>query len=79
LWSEEPGLSQCGSDLAGHHVTIVRVAMFESFNVWVAAGIVLAEALRQQKSVYDKRRISMAQYRRLFFEWGHPSVWRFCQ
>jgi len=81
LGAEKEGLSDKASDLANHHVTIPMVGMVESFNVSVAAGIILAEAQhqRQQKNCYDERRISAADYQRLFFEWAHPKVWRFCQ
>lgn len=81
LGAEKEGLSQRGIDLADCHVTIAMVGMVESFNVSVAAGIILAEAQhqRQQKRLYDKRRISTADYQRLFFEWAHPKVWRFCR
>jgi len=81
LGAEKEGLSQHASDLADHHVTIPMVGMVESFNVSVAAGIILAEVQhqRQQKKYYDKRRISPAHYQRLFFEWAHPTVWQFCR
>jgi tRNA (guanosine-2'-O-)-methyltransferase len=80
LGSEKKGISEDAGDLADVHVTIPMSGMVESFNVSVAAGIVLIEAQyqRQQKSLYSKRRIDQSLYDRLFFEWAHPKVREFC-
>lgn len=29
--------------------------------------------------MYQRQRISQADYQRLFFEWGHPTVTAFCR
>jgi tRNA (guanosine-2'-O-)-methyltransferase len=80
LGAERVGVSDEGKQLADAHITIPMVGMVESFNVSVAAGIILSEALRQrqQAGFYQQRRIDKATYERLFFEWGHPKVSDFC-
>jgi tRNA (guanosine-2'-O-)-methyltransferase len=80
LGAEKVGVSDEGKQLADVHITIPMVGMVESFNVSVAAGIILSEALRQrqQAGFYRQRRIDKATYERLFFEWGHPKVRDFC-
>ncbi len=80
LGAEKVGVSEQGRALADCHITIPMVGMVESFNVSVAAGIILCEAQRQrqQAGFYLQRRIAPARYERLFFEWGHPKVRDFC-
>lgn len=80
LGAEKQGISQLASDLADFHVTIPMVGMVESFNVSVAAGIILSEAQnqRQKKNLYQHRRIDLATYEQLFFEWAHPKIWQYC-
>lgn len=80
LGAEGQGISNEASELADIHVTIPMVGMVESFNVSVAAGIILSEARhqRQQAGLYDQQRIDEALFQRLFFEWGHPKVRDFC-
>lgn len=80
LGNEKAGVSDEGKQLADVHITIPMVGMVESFNVSVAAGIILSEALRQrqQAGFYQQQRIDTESYERLFFEWGHPKVRDFC-
>lgn len=80
MGSERDGLSEQGKQLADHHITIPMVGMVESFNVSVAAGIILNEALdqRQRAGMYDQQRLDQACYERLFFEWAHPKIRDFC-
>jgi tRNA (guanosine-2'-O-)-methyltransferase len=81
MGAEKEGLSAEAGDLADAHITIPMVGMVESFNVSVAAGIILSEALhqRQAKNMYSQRRIDQETYQRLFFQWGHPQVSDYCQ
>ncbi len=81
MGSEKQGVSDLAGDLADAHITIPMVGMVESFNVSVAAGIILTEALhqRQKAGCYDKQRIDQQTYDRLFFEWAHPKVCEFCR
>jgi tRNA (guanosine-2'-O-)-methyltransferase len=80
MGAEKEGLSDTATVLADQHITIPMVGMVESFNVSVAAGIILTEAQRQRQlaGYYDHRRIDQQSYQRLFFEWAHPTVWDFC-
>ena len=57
------------------------VGMVESYNVSVAAGIILAEAQRQREAagMYAQCRLKASSWERLFFEWGHPRVRDFCR
>lgn len=81
LGAERDGLSALGATLADIEVTIPMVGMVQSYNVSVAAGIILSEAQRQrqQAGLYQYRRIDPETYQRLFFEWGYPKLRHFCQ
>lgn len=80
MGAEKRGVSEAGVDQADCCITIPMLGMVGSYNVAVAAGIILAEAQRQRDAagLYDSRRIDDETYQRLFFEWGHPKVRRFC-
>lgn len=81
LGAEKRGVSAVAADMADAHITIPMMGMVQSFNVSVAAGIILAEAQHQrmQAGCYDQCRLSPEQYQRLFFEWAHPQLTAFCQ
>ena len=81
LGAEKDGLSAAGRALADVEVTIPMVGMVQSFNVSVAAGIILSEVQRQRQlaGLYDVMRIDDASFQRLFFEWGYPKLRHFCQ
>lgn len=81
LGAEKDGLSEVGRAVADVEVTIPMVGMVQSFNVSVAAGIILSEAQRQRQlaGLYDAMRIDKATFQRLFFEWGYPKLRHFCE
>ena len=81
LGAEKEGVSLAGQQAADIEVTIPMVGMVQSFNVSVAAGIILSEALRQRREagLYESTRIDEATYQRLFFEWGYPKLRHFCE
>lgn len=81
MGAEKEGVSAQGCELADIHVTIPMVGMVESFNVSVAAGIILTEAQhqRRQAGLYDQQRIDQGTYEQLFFEWAHPQLTEFCR
>lgn len=81
MGAEKQGPSNAGLALADRAVTIPMVGMVESFNVSVAAAILLAEAHRQRAlaGFYDERRLDDATWRTLFFEWGEPQLAAYCQ
>ena len=80
LGSEKDGLSALGASLTDRFIRVPMAGMVESFNVSVAAGIILSEALRQREKAgfYRQRRINQAIYDRLFFQWAHPAVRAYC-
>ncbi len=59
---------------------IPMMGMVESFNVSVAAAIILAEACEQRraKGFYDQPRIDPQRYHELLFRWGHEKIARLC-
>ncbi len=81
LGAERVGVSAEGQAASDIHITIPMMGMVQSYNVSVAAGIILAEAQRQRAlaGLYDQVRIDEATYQRLFFEWGHPKLRHFCE
>ena len=66
--------------IADRHVSIPMMGMVASFNVSVAAAIILAEAQRQrlQKGLYDTPCLDTQTYRNMVFRWGHPRVAAYC-
>lgn len=81
LGTERAGLDAQALGSADASITVSMMGMVGSYNVAVAAGIILAEAQRQreQAGMYRRRRIDDATWQRLFFEWAHPRVRDFCQ
>ncbi|MEM1112334.1 MAG: tRNA (guanosine(18)-2'-O)-methyltransferase TrmH [Pseudomonadota bacterium] len=81
LGAERRGVSEQGLSRAQCNITVPMVGMVRSYNVSVAAGIILSEAQRQRREagLYDSVRIDEVTYQRLFFEWGHPVVRDYCR
>ena len=81
LGAEKEGISEEASAMADVHVTVPMVGMVESFNVSVAAGILLSEARHQRQlaGLYAHQRIDQSVYDRLLFEWAHPKIRIFCR
>jgi len=81
MGAEKYGLSEAAGAWIDTPVEIPMVGMVESFNVSVAAALLLAQAFdqRQRAGMYGVRRLDDATWRRLFFEWGEPTLARFCQ
>ncbi len=80
LGAEKVGLSSEGAAMTDQFVTIPMVGMVESFNVSVASGIILTEAVRQRMDAgfYKRVRINQTDYDRFFFQWAHPKVSQYC-
>lgn len=74
------GVSDEAAQLADHHVSIPMLGMVESYNVSVAAAIVLVEAQRQRllAGCYDQRALSQAEYSRTLFKWYRPVEAKYC-
>ncbi len=74
------GVSEQAASLADHHVSIPMLGMVESYNVSVAAAIVLLEAQRQRQAegMYQQRRLAPHDYERTLFRWYRPVEAKFC-
>lgn len=74
------GVSEEAADLADSHVSIPMQGMVESYNVSVAAAIVLSEAQRQRElaGFYESRRLDQEVYDRMLFRWYRRKEAGFC-
>lgn len=81
MGTEKEGVSNTAAELCDHHVIIPMHGMVESFNVSVAAAIILNEAQyqRQDAGLYNERRLPEAWFKRLEFEWCQPQLTKLCQ
>ncbi len=77
---ESEGVSDEALALVDQTITIPMQGMVESFNVSVAAAIILLEAQRQREKsgLYEYCRLDSKHYQRRFFQWAHPQVASFC-
>ncbi|MZR63971.1 tRNA (guanosine(18)-2'-O)-methyltransferase TrmH [Alcanivorax sp. DP30] len=80
LGTEKFGVSDEAAAAVDQHVIIPMMGMVESFNVSVAAAIVLSEACEQRraKGLYDQPRLDAQRYQQLLFRWGHARIARLC-
>ncbi len=74
------GVSEAAANLADSHVSIPMQGMVESYNVSVAAAVVLVEAQRQRSvaGLYDCRHLDDETYKRTLFRWYRPVEAAFC-
>ena len=81
MGTEKEGVSDIASDLCDEHLVIPMQGMVRSFNVSVAAAIILNEAHYQREAahMYDESRMDHAWYQRLFFEWCQPQITKLCK
>lgn len=81
MGNELTGVTDVAAAMADEHLTIPMLGMVQSFNVSVAAALLLSEAERQRsmKGMFDERRISDSDYERLLFKWSHPLYARICK
>ena len=81
MGAEKQGPGAAALAAADVTVTIPMVGMVESFNVSVAAALLLSEAYRQREAAgyFATPRLDAARYEQLFFEWGEPKLAAFCQ
>ena len=75
------GVSEQAAAMADHHVSIPMLGMVESYNVSVAAAIVLLEAQRQRQAtgMYEHRRLDPDTYQRTLFRWYRPFEAKYCE
>lgn len=80
MGNEKQGVSDLAAGKVDEHITIPMLGMVESFNVSVAAAIILAEAQRQRAKagMYDEVRLDPEVYQSTFFRWAHPKVAEYC-
>lgn len=81
MGAEKAGVSVAARARVDRCVSIPMCGMVGSYNVSVAAGIILAEAQQQRRraGLYEQRRIDDDCYRTLFFQWAHPKLRDFCE
>ena len=74
------GVSDAAADLADEHVSIPMQGMVESYNVSVAAAIVLTEAQRQRElaGFYKSCRLEKSVFNRTLFKWYRPQEAAYC-
>ena len=79
MGAEKAGASDEALRLADRRIKIPMLGMVESYNVSVAAAIILNEA-REQRSVsgIDADRLDPNAWRSCFFRWGYPRLASFC-
>lgn len=80
LGAEKQGISPEAAELADQHVIIPMQGMVGSYNVSVAAAVILVEAQRQRqlKGMYDKPQLPEELYQPTLFRWGYPELTRYC-
>jgi len=80
LGAEMHGVSATALKASDHQVVIPMLGMVHSFNVSVAAAVILLEAQRQRvlSGSYDRPQLNGAQYQQTLFRWSHPKVADFC-
>ncbi|MDQ2076007.1 tRNA (guanosine(18)-2'-O)-methyltransferase TrmH [Marinimicrobium sp. ABcell2] len=80
MGAEKHGLSDYAREHADEHLMIPMIGMVESYNVSVAAGIVLQEAMhqRQQAGLYDRETPEDEQFQRTLFRWAQPAMANYC-
>ncbi len=80
LGNEKKGVTDEAAEAADEHIIIPMMGMVESYNVSVAAAIILAEAQKQRdhSGCYDTPRLAPEVYQATFFRWAHPQVAKYC-
>ncbi len=80
LGTERHGPSKKALDDVDTHITIPMLGMVASYNVSVAAAIIMAEASqqRQQSGLYDQPRLAESIYKERLFCWCHPVLADYC-
>ena len=81
LGSELQGISDRTAEVATKCLKIPMQGLVESFNVSVAAALILYEAQRQRDAagMYCKQQISDENMDATLFEWCYPQVASYCQ
>ncbi|WP_062267423.1 tRNA (guanosine(18)-2'-O)-methyltransferase TrmH [Endozoicomonas arenosclerae] len=80
MGAEKKGISAEAAELADQHIIIPMQGIVASFNVSVAAAVILVEAQRQRllKGMYDHPSLPEEIYTPTLFRWGYPELARYC-
>lgn len=80
MGAEMEGVSPAAVAAADHHVVIPMLGMTHSFNVSVAAAVILLEAQRQRQlaGMYEQPQLAGEEYQQTLFRWCHPAIADYC-
>ena len=80
LGAEMHGVSAAALAASDHQVVIPMLGMVHSFNVSVAAAVILLEVQRQRDlhGSYQRPQLVGLEYQNNLFRWSHPKVADFC-
>tara|TARA_B110000503_G_scaffold6818_1_gene9244 strand:+ start:3861 stop:4583 length:723 start_codon:yes stop_codon:yes gene_type:complete len=80
LGAEMHGVSATALAASDHQVVIPMLGMVHSFNVSVAAAVILLEAQRQRDlhGSYQRPQLVGDEYQHSLFRWSYPKVAEFC-
>ncbi|MCH8530497.1 MAG: tRNA (guanosine(18)-2'-O)-methyltransferase TrmH [Saccharospirillum sp.] len=80
MGAEKYGLSKTASQAADEHLTIPMIGMVESYNVSVAAAIILQEAMQQRlkAGLYQRQAKQDEQFQKTLFRWAQPKMAAYC-
>ncbi|MCL6416984.1 tRNA (guanosine(18)-2'-O)-methyltransferase TrmH [Aestuariirhabdus sp. Z084] len=80
LGAEKTGVSDEVAQACDGAVMIPMQGMVESYNVSVAAAIILNEAQHQRRlaGMYDQCRLPLKEYQSTLFRWCHPKLADWC-
>lgn len=80
MGAEKRGLSDEAVMAADEHITIPMIGMVESYNVSVAAGIILQEAMHQRHcaGLYERLQPQDEHYHKTLFRWAQPKMAAYC-
>lgn len=80
MGAEKYGLSTTASQAADEHLTIPMIGMVESYNVSVAAAIILQEAMQQrlQAGFYQREVAQDEAFKKTLFRWAQPKMAAYC-
>ena len=81
MGAEMEGVSPQAVAAADHHVVIPMLGMVHSFNVSVAAAVILLEAQQQRQTagMYAQPQLFGGEYNDTLFRWCHPAIADYCQ
>lgn len=81
MGAEKVGVSHTAAEMADEHLIIPMQGMVQSFNVSVAAAIILSEAVRQREvaGMFEHSHLEKTRYEQLLFEWARPIETRLCK